>query len=81
MKMLCIGDTQGGDQVDLVGREGIIIPESLCYLTGYQRDCLGMEGAVAIPVAMRQVKYVAPEFIGVTMFDSDTWTASRFMMP
>lgn len=78
LKMLCIGDTQGYDDATLVDRGSITIPESLCYLPGHQRDCLGREGPVAVPIAMSEVKYVAPEFIGLTAFGAGSPTVSRF---
>ena len=78
LKMLCIGDTQKDDQATLIGRGSIAVPERLCYLPGHQRDCLGREGAVAIPIAMSEVKYVAPEFIGITKFGAGSSAASRF---
>ena len=56
----------------------ITIPESLCYLAGHQRDCLGLEGTVAIPIAMSEVKYVAPEYIGLTEFGAGSSAASTF---
>lgn len=68
LAIFCIGDTYDIDQANLHGDESIKIHQSLCYLTGTQRDYFGKETIAAIPIALQEVHDLAPEYCGVKGF-------------